>query len=323
MLRPVLFVHSPNNSSRSTSSTTVADLDNQTFTLPDGRALGYSEYGTPTGHPLFFLHGYPSSRLEAKGIHNIALKRNLRIIAPERPGFGLSTFQPDFHILDWPKDVLSLADSLQSKKFAIVGGSGGGPFALACAKVLPQERMSAVGILAGAAPWKGEARKYVSWDRRCLYFVAVHFPMLLRVLTDGTIGLLRKFVQTEYAKRRIDAFIEQAPKIGADIESRPIAEQREDFLRIVFEAFAQGSRGMVHETQLLGGDWGIKFEDITYAKILVWHPVLDKNVPVEMVRYMVKRLPHATLREFEGRTHYDVAIHLEEMMDELVGVVEK
>ncbi|CAI7583322.1 unnamed protein product [Penicillium viridicatum] len=77
----------------------------QTMRLSDGRTLGYAEYGCKTGHPLMFMHGYPQCRLEASAIDHIFRQRGIRVIAPERLGFGLSTVQPNRRILDWPTDV--------------------------------------------------------------------------------------------------------------------------------------------------------------------------------------------------------------------------
>src|ERR1700748_2811602 len=57
------------------NSNTKDELDSQTMTLPDGRTLGYSEYGHPNGYPLVYLHGYPSSRFEGSVINGLARKR--------------------------------------------------------------------------------------------------------------------------------------------------------------------------------------------------------------------------------------------------------
>ncbi|KAJ5827016.1 hypothetical protein N7447_003779 [Penicillium robsamsonii] len=99
--------------------------------LPDGRTLGYAKYGRETGYPLMFIHGYPQCRFEASALDHIFRQRGIRVIAPERPGFGLSTVQPNRRIMDWPADVQELAHHLSLSRFAIMGSSGGGPYALA------------------------------------------------------------------------------------------------------------------------------------------------------------------------------------------------
>ncbi len=95
---------------------------NQQFQLPDGRKLGYNEHGSPDGKPLFYFHGSPSSRLEANLYVSEDLLQSLgvRLIAVDRPGMGLSDFQPNRRLLDLPKDLLALADHLNLGRFSIL-----------------------------------------------------------------------------------------------------------------------------------------------------------------------------------------------------------
>ncbi|OAF59268.1 hypothetical protein VC83_04492 [Pseudogymnoascus destructans] len=97
---------------------------NQTFTLPDGRQLGYTEYGDRNGTPLLYFHGYPSCRLGAYAIDDIARRQHTRLLALDRPGFGLSTPQPKRSIADWPADASAFAKSMQLSRFAVLGASG-------------------------------------------------------------------------------------------------------------------------------------------------------------------------------------------------------
>jgi pimeloyl-ACP methyl ester carboxylesterase len=126
---------------------------NQQVQLPDGRRLGFDEYGAPDGKPLFYFHGSPSSRLEFALFGDEALVQSLdaRLIVADRPGVGLSDFQPDRRLLDWSRDVLALADQLGIGRFSILAYSLGGPYGLACAFSIP-ERLERVGIVSGAAP---------------------------------------------------------------------------------------------------------------------------------------------------------------------------
>ena len=105
----------------------------QELELPDGRVLGFDEYGARDGTPLFYFHGTPGARLEWHlfGGENAAQRLGLRIIAVDRPGMGLSTFQPGRRITDWPADVRAVADALQLGTFAVLGCSGDGA-RLAC-----------------------------------------------------------------------------------------------------------------------------------------------------------------------------------------------
>ena len=121
--------------------------------LPDGRRLGYAEYGDPAGKPVLHFHGTPDSRLEGTlpSVAEAAARLGVRLILPDRPGIGLSDFKPGRAILDWPADVLALADALNLPRFALMGLSGGGPYAAACAYKIPQ-RLTRVGIISGVAP---------------------------------------------------------------------------------------------------------------------------------------------------------------------------
>ncbi|OJJ05251.1 hypothetical protein ASPVEDRAFT_31646 [Aspergillus versicolor CBS 583.65] len=288
----------------------------QSLSLPDGRTLSYAEYGIPSGTPLLYLHGFPSSRLEASAFDPIARSRNLRIIAPERPGYGQSTFQPNRQIRDYPADIQSLADHLNLPSFAVLGGSGGGPYALACAHSLPHHRLSGVGVLAGAGPWSA-GMQYVSVSRRLTSLAATHTPVGFRLVLDGLVNALKWTVTTRPATRWINAWLEK--QASSEKGTLSIDERRQMVLDMSFEAFAQGSGATVQEAVLLSHDWGFRFEDIAYDKVRIWHGVNDSNAPVEMIRYMAGRIPHCALTEFDD-THYTVARHIERILDELVPV---
>jgi pimeloyl-ACP methyl ester carboxylesterase len=92
--------------------------------LSDGRKLGFAEFGEMQGEPVFYFHGFPGSRLEAKLAETMAKDSQVRFIGIDRPGFGLSDFKPKRALVDWPNDVTELADSLGIDQFFILGVSG-------------------------------------------------------------------------------------------------------------------------------------------------------------------------------------------------------
>ncbi|KAJ0415369.1 Alpha/Beta hydrolase protein [Aspergillus carlsbadensis] len=294
---------------------TEATGTNQTLSLRDGRILGFAEYGAPTGFPVLYFHGFPSSRLEGSGVDSNARRRGLRIISLDRPGYGLSTFKPNQRITDWPGDVKSLADHLRIPRFAVLGGSGGSPYALACAHALPHERLSAVGILAGAAPWDA-GHQHVSTSRRLLSWAATSSPSALGGLFNGVIGVSRWAVNTATVTRWIDDWLEKQE--SPDKSELSTTQRREQVLAMAFEAFAHGSAATVQEASLLSHDWGFRLEDVAYDRIQIWHGEKDANVPIEMIRNMAERLPHADLRVYEGETHFTLSRHIDEIFLELV-----
>ena len=101
--------------------------------LSDGRSLSFAEYGDRQGKPVFYFHGFPGSSLEAKLAEKISLDTRVRFIGVDRPGYGFSSFKPARTISDLADDVVELADGLDIGRFSILGVSGGGPYAAACA----------------------------------------------------------------------------------------------------------------------------------------------------------------------------------------------
>jgi pimeloyl-ACP methyl ester carboxylesterase len=91
-----------------------------TFVLPDGRKLGYTQYGSPTGRAVLFTHGHPGSRVEGAHLHDLGLKLGARIITADRPGMGLSSPHLDRTLLDNPKDLAQLADHLKLEKYGVL-----------------------------------------------------------------------------------------------------------------------------------------------------------------------------------------------------------
>src|SRR3954471_17322215 len=98
---------------------------NNTITLPGGRRLGYAKYGDPDAMPVLYCHGFPSCRLEP----SMLPVSGIRLIALDRPGYGLSEPLPGRTLRDWPRDVAAAADALGLHRFAVVGVSGGAPYA--------------------------------------------------------------------------------------------------------------------------------------------------------------------------------------------------
>ena len=123
-----------------------------TITLADGRVLGYAEYGDSQGFPVFYFHGGQESRLSSSFMDSTAFELGVRIIAPDRPGVGLSTFQENRTFQSWATDVDQLADSLQLERFSIFGLSGGAPHVLACLVRL-SDRIENASIISGATPY--------------------------------------------------------------------------------------------------------------------------------------------------------------------------
>lgn len=232
-------------------------------------------------------------------------------------------------MLDWTKDVESFADTMEIKKFAVLGTSGGGPFAAACAYALPRQRLTSVGLFASGPPWAA-GKHYMTRTRRVACFLAHKAPFLLKVILDAVLAFGRWLTSRTFVTRRIDTWLEavntklaeeaKASSKPVDTDERPVAQQREYLLDLILgEPFRQGTAGMARETKLLSAqDWGFQLEETTYP-IKIWHGTKDVNAPIEAIRYLAEKLPNATLTEFSEDTHYTMGTKMDQVVEEVMS----
>lgn len=270
---------------------------NQKFTLPDGRQLGYDEYGFPIGEPIIYFHGTPSSRLESQLFVSLELvdRLEVRLIVPDRPGMGLSSFQAGRRMGDWPGDVLSLADHLALERFSVLGYSGGGPYAAACARSIP-ERLSKVGIVSGAGPFDYPGLPDdIHPDSRRFMDLARDRPGLSRLL------IRMMALMARYAGERVVAnAIAALPAPDQQVMSNPALQS--GFLKMLLEALRQGPRGTQHDTRLMVTPWDFRPQDIRFP-VHLWHGGADRNAPPDMGRYMADSIQKSSLQFYPGEGH--------------------
>lgn len=278
--------------------------------LPDGRRLSYAEYGRPNGTPIFLFHGTPGSRLFGRLGHNAAADRNVRLIVPDRPGFGRSTFQKGRTIGDWPADVVALADALGIEKFGVIGVSGGGPFAAACALKIP-ERLIGTGLVSAFAPNVRAATKGLGFARKTVLDLGRVAPLLLRPQMA-----MVHLIAIRYPERVLTGFKKAMPDSDKEVLGR--SEVKETFVADLQEAVAVGGHGLAHESMLLSKPWGFKLEDIS-ARVHIWQGDKDANVPIAMGRYYERLLPNASATFIQGAGHFWFVDHLGDVMDTITS----
>src|SRR5262245_23896239 len=249
-----------------------------TIKLADGRNLAYAEYGDPAGRPVLFFHGTQSSRLERHPDESIARGRNARIITIDRPGHGLSDFQPGRTLLDWPADVAALADALGLGRFAVTGMSGGGPYALACARLIP-DRLTGVGLISSSAPLDvPEVRQAMSSQMRLTFTLARRVPGLVSSMFSRN----RKKALADPVKA-IEPSIRQWSAPDQAIAARP--EVRAMMPGIFAEAYRTGHEGAAWEiSHILARPWGFDVAEVALP-VTVWAGELDNNCPVAWGRW--------------------------------------
>jgi len=287
-------------------------FDSQRFTLRDGRILGFGEYGARQGRPLFYCHGFPASRLEAALTDAAAARRGIRVIAADRPGIGLSDFKPGRTLVEWPADVAELADALGLGSFGVLGVSGGGAYALACAAQIP-ERLSAVGIVGGLGPVAGaQDTAGMAALNRLFLFLFRYAPYLGRAFFHPLALSMRRWPRQLFA-----LFTATVPAADREVLARPGI--RPLFRASMREAARQGTRGLAHDLALYSRPWEFDPASIR-APIHLWHGELDVTVPAAMGRHLARSIPEcrATFHPDEG--HFSLPIrHMEQILRILAG----
>ena len=274
----------------------IPNTSDKIISLRDGRTLGYAEYGDPNGKPVFFFHGLPGSRRQRHPDDSIAIELGARIIAIDRPGYGLSDFQQGRTLLDWPGDVAQLADELKIDQFAAIGVSGGGPYLLACAYKMP-ERITTATIVSGMGPVNDpDAIKGMLPSMRLGLEIAPKVPWgFVRLALDPVAKLVS--LNPLGAKKLLPSPMPEADK---KVFARPDIQEvdRQD----LSEAYRNGAQGAFWEVVLLASPWGFRLEDI-HSKIFLWHGEEDTTVPQQMGRYVARTLSDCKSRFYPGEGH--------------------
>jgi pimeloyl-ACP methyl ester carboxylesterase len=282
----------------------MVEQDYRTISLPDGRRLAFAEYGDPQGQPLFFFHGFPGSRYDGAYTGQVAAGVGIRLIALDRPGMGYSDFKPNRKLLDWPEDVCFLADSLHLETFGVLGYSGGGPHALACAYRIP-ERLTGTGVMAGVGPvTEPGALEGMMKNNVQIFSLARKAPWLLNLLYHLQIPI--------DDKKLMRAAVAQMAQPDVDAMQDPMVLQ--DIVKDFNEAFRQNTKGVVQEGALLGSDWGFKLSAIQ-GTVHLWQGEADTNAPVEMGRYQARNIPNCIAKFYPGEGHISlVTNHIHEIL---------
>ena len=267
------------------------------LSLPDGRRLGYAEYGDPHGRPLVYLHGFPGSRLAGGVLDEAARAGGVRVLAPERPGLGLSSAQPGRTLLDTAQDVRALAEALGIGRFVVLGESGGGPYALACAHELG-DRAGCVAVVCGLGPVGCPgATAGIALKERIGYAIASRAPLL------AASALLPV---AAYARRWPRQFQRVTRWQLGEADRRALDGPLGDLVAADFaEAFRQGSRGAAQDLALLFRPW--PFDPSTVrVPVIFFHGGQDRTVAVAVARELARTVPGSRLRIHDQDGHFSL-----------------
>jgi pimeloyl-ACP methyl ester carboxylesterase len=279
--------------------------DSSVTVLADGRDLGWLELGEPTGSPVFAFHGTPGSRLQM-AIDDAPLRdAGVRLICPDRPGYGLSSFHVGRRLIDWPHDVAALADHLGVDRFAVMGISGGGPHAAVCA-ALGGQRVISAAIVSGVGPL-GDPRAAEGMMRlnQILTGLSRRGSFLVDLLMTVQVGAMRR-----WPDRALELMAKQLPPSDVAVVSRP--EVRALFERDAVHTSRTAAKAAAQDFELFANDWGFDLGAIKIP-VHIWQGDADRNVPVQHARLLHDSIPDSVLHEFAGEGHFMAFDHLEEI----------
>jgi len=272
-------------------------MNNKVIQLTDGRRLAYMECGPMDGFPVIAFHGAPGSRLERITGDSALRETNTRLIVVERPGYGLSDFHESRTLLDWPDDVTCLADTLRLDCFSLLGFSGGGTYAAACAYRIP-ERLIHTALISSAAPFTvpGLSDAMPPANRALFELAGEDYQAAVQQLAgvantpDALFNLLEG----------------SASPPDRDILATP--EFRRMYADNLTESLRQGLTGLSHDMALIARPWGFDPAEIR-ANISVWHGTQDNNTPLAMGEYLGATIPACRTHFFADAGHFLAFTH--------------
>lgn len=279
------------------------------------RRIGFSEFGSHRGRTILWLHGTPGARRQIPTeAREYADARGLRLIGLDRPGVGSSTAHRYSHIADFAEDVSTVTETLGIDEFAVIGVSGGAPYALGLAARLPG-RVKVVGIVGGVAPVSGPDAAPPGGAVSLLKPVV---PMLdhagapIGKLVSSVLSVARPI-----ADPAISAYGLLSPGPDRQLLQRP--EFRAMFLDDLLHGGSRRMEAPFADLILFVRDWGFRIADVK-TPVRWWHGDADNIIPFEHGRHTVDLLPDAALYTLSGQSHLSGFGMSVQVIDEILRV---
>lgn len=260
------------------------------LTLSGGRQLAYTEMGDSGWPTVMFFHGAPMARLHLAYLEELFLAHKVRVVSPDRPGYGRSSPLRGRSLTDWPADIEALADALGIDRFIVAGHSSGGPYAVVSAALLPQ-RVSAAVVLAGVTDmgWSGAWEGFSEVESKLMRMTDEDAAIAWCIEQFGTDG-------SRFSSASDFEFAEPDNALFADENAGPAISLT------VAEAFRQGVVGYAQDAFVQGSPWTFDVNAIS-AAVNIIHGELDAAVPLAHSRHSAQIIPGSVLRVLPGHGH--------------------
>jgi pimeloyl-ACP methyl ester carboxylesterase len=262
------------------------------------RVLGYAEFGDPSGRLVLWHHGTPGARRQIPvSARRAADRLGLRLVSVERPGVGDSTQHRYRCIREWADDAAKVVDHFGHDRFAAVGLSGGGPYALACAHELP-DRVAVVGLLGSVAPVVGpNAATESSIVGLAATFQGILDP-LRSVLGIGIWLAVQPVIPFGHFALRL--YSSRMPEGDQKVFADPEVEAM--LLDDIANARRRRFGAVVHDAALFGRSWGFELDEID-VPVFWWHGDADNIIPLAHAEHSVALLSACELAVRPTESH--------------------
>ncbi|MFT5509355.1 MAG: pimeloyl-ACP methyl ester carboxylesterase [Hyphomicrobiaceae bacterium] len=276
--------------------TTDIISEHQTLKRDDGRVLGFAEYGDPDGVVVLGFHGVPGTRFMFRPTAAAAKRLGMRIVAPDRPGYGLSEPMPGRQLADWLDDVAALLKHLAIDTFSLVGISGGGPFATITAAHFG-DRVKALGLVSPMGP---VADVYNSIEMSKLQQrLFLQLPSQERLVKWGASGANAVFRMAPGPS--YDLAIRTLPPADREIMQQP--QTKAHVIQDVQESLTFDGAGAQSDLVIFSQPWGVDYSCIT-ARAVLWQGLDDTIVPIGAALALGRLIPGCKIVELDGEGHF-------------------
>jgi pimeloyl-ACP methyl ester carboxylesterase len=262
----------------------------------DGGVVALEMAGDRGGAPLLVCHGLADSRLSAQLLAQTADELGFCVVAPDRPGVGLTDPRRLERLADWVEDAALVLGALRLESVAVLGISGGGPFAAACAAAFPR-RVRGL-LLVSPLGMIGWGTRGMAAGQRFSLGVAKRAP-------GFGAWFLGRLAQVARRSPQLFLYIATSELPEIDRHELRSVEQREAFVASYIEAFRRGSAGVAQDLRLLTRPWGF---DLGSIRVPTWihHGQADTTVPPHHARRFAEAIPGAQLRLHHRHGHFSL-----------------
>lgn len=270
------------------------------ITLDDGRRLAFRIYGDPVGYPLLALHGTPGSSSKFECLHRAACDQGIRIVAVDRWGYGGSDAHAAPTLAGFAADISTFADRLGLGRFAVIGVSGGGPYAAAIAAQL-RGRITALALIAPV----GQVDSATSYAMSAFHRLCFRTLPRLPVVMWSIFASLRALLQMS-PRLVVGGMMLRAGPSDRTIMSKAAA--RDALAHCFIDGLRRTLDGPIIDMTLFASTWDCDPAAIC-APAQLWIGDDDTNVPLLPALELARQIPGCITVRLPAEGHYWITQH--------------